>query len=80
MKLLQGQCATNKSDAGIGSVEPGKVQFIDRNIAQAQELLERERVNWSESMLGEGKGGREDLFCVTLLLFSFLSINCRRQE
>ena len=43
MKLLQGQCAVNKTAAGVGSVEPGKVRFIDRNIAQAQELLEGEK-------------------------------------
>ena len=29
MKLLQGQCAVNKTAAGVGSVEPGKVRFID---------------------------------------------------
>ena len=61
MKLLQGQCAVNKTAAGVGSVEPGKVRFIDswqKNIAQAQELLERERLNWTEAEGGEGKGGR----------------------
>ena len=59
MKLLQGQCAVNKTAAGVGSVEPGKVRFIDRNIAQAQELLERERVNWPASVVGESEGVEE---------------------
>ena len=39
MKLLQGLCAVNKTAAGVGSVEPGKVRFIDRNIAQGTDYV-----------------------------------------
>ena len=43
---------------GLSNLARSVLLAVDRNIAQAQELLERERVNWTESEGGEGKGGR----------------------
>ena len=60
MKLLQGECVVNKLQQvlGLSNLARSVLLAVDRNIAQAQELLERERVNWTECDGGEGKGGR----------------------